>query len=247
MLSRTAQEDSTNKKYNVFNCMKDSLKYNKKAIMIFLSFIVIFLTFTYLGPILSIISFLTILLIYFRIIPISIFTSSLPPNLSELVSDKQASKSCNENSGSTNNNNSKSTNKSSKTNVSSKKDNLLQKIGGFLPKFPQIFPSLDVVETYDTKLPDIPYPDITIGKFNPELKIPKEVEINFPDIKLPGIPQSVTDTVKVVQDKAIEGLNNINDAIHPNPDTNVDNNIPNTSNNSIPNTSNNSTANTPNK
>lgn len=229
MLSRTAQEDITNKKYNVFNCMKDSLKYNKKAIMIFLSFIVIFLTFTYLGPILSIICFLTILLIYFRIIPISIFTSSLPPNLSELVSDKQASKSCNENSSSSNNNNNKSTNKSSKTNISSKKGDLLQKIGGFLPKFPQIFPSLDVVETYDTKLPDIPYPDITIAKFNPELKIPKEVEISFPDIKLPGIPQSVTDTVKVVQDKAIEGLNNINDAIHPNTDTNIDNSTSNTS------------------
>lgn len=212
ILTRTA-EDSNNNKYNLFNCMKDCLKYNKRGIMIFLSMIIIFLTFTYLGPILSIISFITILLLYFQIIPISVFTSPIPPNLSALVSDKQASKNCTDTSASLNKN-TKNIN-SNKTKVSSNKGDLLQKIGGFLPKFPQIFPTLDVTESYDTKLPGIPFPDIKIGELDAELKLPKEVEINFPDIKIPGIPQTITDSVKGVQDKAIEGLNNINNAIKP--------------------------------
>jgi len=213
--------------------MKDSLKYNKKGIMIVLSIIIILLTFTYLGPILSLISFFTILLIYFNIIPVSIFSTPIPPHLTELVSDKQANKSCNENNSIKNNtknttSNNNNNNKSSKTNSTSTKGDLLQKIGGFLPKFPQIFPTLDVTETYNTKLPVIPYPDITIGELDGELKLPKEVEINFPDIKLPGIPQTVTDTVKGVQDKAIEGLNNINNSLVTK--TVTENNLPNNPN-----------------
>ena len=214
MLTRTAL-DSNNIKYNVFNCMKDSLGYNKKVIMVVLSFAIIILTLTYLGPILSIISFFTILLIYFNILPFPIFSPTIPPFLTEIVSDKQASKSCNE---------IKIKNKISKANNPSLKSDLLQKIGGFLPKFPQIFPSIDVTETYNTKIPAIPYPEIKIGEFDGNLEIPKEVEINFPDIKLPAIPQSVTDTVKVIQDKTIEGLNKINNIINPNTNSNTNSN-----------------------
>jgi hypothetical protein len=194
--------------------MKDNLRYNKKGIMTVLSMAIILLTLTYLGPILSIICFFTILLIYFNILPFPIFTRTIPPFLTEIVSDKQASKSCNETN---------KKNKSLKNDISNIKIDLFKKIGGFLPKFPQIFPTIDVTETYDTKIPAIPYPEVKIGEFNADLKIPKEVEINFPDIKLPGIPQSVTDTIKGIQDKTIEGLNDLNNAINTNenPTTNT--------------------------
>ena len=235
MITRTAL-DSNNMKYNVFNCMKDSLRFNKKGIMTVLSMAIILLTLTYLGPILSIICFFTILLIYFNILPFPIFTRSIPPFLTEIVSDKQASKSCNETS--------KNKNKSLKTDISNIKSDLFKKIGGFLPKFPQIFPTIDVTETYDTKIPVIPYPEIKIGELGGDLKIPKEIEINFPDIKIPGIPQSVTDTIKGVQDKTIEGLNNINSAINPNTNTNENANAnANANTNTNPNTITNTNAN----
>ena len=232
MITRTAL-DSNNIKYNVFNCMKDNLRYNKKGIMTVLSMAIILLTLTYLGPILSIICFFTILLIYFNILPFPIFTRTIPPFLTEIVSDKQASKSCNETIKN-------KKNKSLKNDISNIKSDLFKKIGGFLPKFPQIFPTIDVTETYDTKIPAIPYPEIKIGEFNADLKIPKEVEINFPDIKLPGIPQSVTDTIKGIQDKTIEGLNNLNNAINTNenPTTNTN---PNANANPNPNNNNQTT------
>ena len=205
--------DSNNYKYNVFSCMKDSLKYNKNGIMTILSLCIILLTFSYFGPILALICSLVILLLYFNIIPLSVFTSGLPPNLSAVVSDKQASKNCNfENTTkSTNNNSSKNTNNNTNNNINNNTKNIFQKIGGFLPKFPQIFPTLNVVETYNTPLPPISYPKIEIEKIKlPDLKLPEEVQIKFPDLKLPEIkiPPAITNFVDNVKEKTYEGVNN---------------------------------------
>ena len=231
---------NNNNVYNIFTCMKDCLKYNKKGIMIILSISILLLTFNYFGAVLSLLCLLIILLAFFNIIPISIFSSSLPPYLSELVSDKQASKKCNyekatnKNNNSSNNNTNNNTNNNKNNNTNKSNKNILQKIGGFLPKFPQIFPSLNVVETYDTPLPSVPYPKVDIGNLQlPNVKLPEEVEIKFPDIKLPDVPQiqvptAVTDAVENVQDKTIKGLNNIGDRIKGKGNSNNNNSTPTT-------------------
>jgi hypothetical protein len=181
---------STNEKYNLLNCMKDSLKFHKRGIMVILAISILLLTFQHFGIVLTLICFAIILLIYFKIIPISIFTSSIPTNLSELVSNSQASKKCDYEKPNTAKSTSSSTNKSEKP-----------KIGGFFPKFPQIFPSLNVVDTYNTSLPAIPYPTIKMEKLQlPNIKLPEEVEIKFPDIKIPGLKQEIEPTGSATPD-----------------------------------------------
>jgi len=86
--------DSENVKYNILNCIKDNIKYRKKGIMILLSLSCIFLTFVHLGTGFGIVSLLTILLLYFNIIPLSLFKSNIPTNLTEIVSFKEAYKKC---------------------------------------------------------------------------------------------------------------------------------------------------------
>ena len=203
ILTRTGLT-SNNEKYTLLNCMKDSLKYNKKGIMIILSITILLLSYQYFGPILAVVCLACILLLYFNVIPLSIFTSTLPSNLSEVVSDKQASKKCNY---------------EQKTSVQSNNtsNSLQKKIGGFLPKFSSLFPTVNVVETYDTPIPPIPYPSIKIDKLKlPNLKLPEEVLIKFPDIKLPGISQvsePVTKAVIGAQDRTIKNLNKLDKAL----------------------------------
>lgn len=214
-----------NDKYTLFNCMKDSLKYNKKGIMTILSISIILLSYSYFGGILAAICFATILLLYFNIIPLSIFTSPLPSNLSSIVSDKQASKKCNYEEPS-NTNTSRNTSRNTIRNTirntdtsrnTGNKKSILQKIGGFLPKFPNIFPDIKVVETYDTPIPPIPYPAVKIDELKlPNIKLPEEVTIKFPDIELPGLPQvpePITNAVIGLQDTAIKNLNKLDKSL----------------------------------
>jgi hypothetical protein len=220
--------DSNNNKYNTFNCIKDSLKYNKKGIMLILSLCIILLSFNYFGPILACICGFVILLLYFNIIPLSIFNSTIPTNLSPLVNDKQASKKCNfekQTSGANSNMNNRQNTSTSNKNMNkgntstSNKENLFQKIGNFLPKFPEIFPTFNVVESYNTPLPSIPYPKVEIGKLQlPDLKLPEEVEIKFPDVKLPELPkiklpEEINNAVIGLQDKTLKGLHSIDKAL----------------------------------
>ena len=204
ILSKTGLA-SNNDKYTLLNCMKDSLKYNKKGIMIILSISILYLSFNYFGAVLGGICLLCILLLYFNVIPLSIFTSSIPTDLSAVVSDKKASKKCNYED---------IPNINTVENNSENNSSISQKIGGFLPKFPSIFPSINVVQTYDTPIPEIPYPAITIDKLKlPNVKLPEEIEIKFPDIKLPGLPQvpeSVTNSVINAQDSEIQNLDQLN-------------------------------------
>lgn len=209
ILSKTGLA-SNNDKYTLLSCMKDSLKYNKKGIMIILSISILILSFSYFGALLGGICLVCILLLYFNVIPLSIFTSSIPTDLSAVVSDKKASKKCNyEETPNT------STNTSTNTIENTTENNsIAQKIGGFLPKFPSIFPSINVVQTYDTPIPEIPFPAVTIDKLKlPNVKLPEEIEIKFPDIKLPGLPQvpdSVTNAVISSQDSEIQNLDELN-------------------------------------
>jgi hypothetical protein len=232
ILSRTGLT-SNNDKYTLLSCMKDSLKYNKKGIMIILSISILSLSFNYFGSVLGGICLVCILLLYFNVIPLSIFTSSIPTDLSAVVSDKKASKKCNFEETPTPNTNpdtskhttpdtSKHTTPHTSTGEKSSENNtsIMQKIGGFLPKFPSIFPSVNVVETYDTPIPEIPYPAVSIDKLKlPNVKLPEEVEIKFPDIKLPGLPQvpdvpePVSNAIINAQDNAIENLNEINKSL----------------------------------
>jgi len=86
--------DSENVKYSVLNCIKDNIKYRKQGIMTLLSLSCIFLTFVHLGTGFGMISLITIILLYFNIIPISLFKSNIPPNLTEIVTFNEAFKEC---------------------------------------------------------------------------------------------------------------------------------------------------------
>ncbi len=74
--------------------IKDTFKYYKTLIVIILSFFVIVSAFSKLGTLPGIFSILTLALIYFGIISIDLFNSSGKNNLSPVVSDNQAKKTC---------------------------------------------------------------------------------------------------------------------------------------------------------
>ena len=74
--------------------IKDTFKYYKTLIMSILSFFVIVSAFSKLGTLPGIFSILTLALIYFGIISIDLFNSSGKNNLSPVVSDNQANKTC---------------------------------------------------------------------------------------------------------------------------------------------------------
>ena len=74
--------------------IKDTFKYYKTLIMSILSFFVIVSAFSKLGTLPGIFSILTLALIYFGIISIDLFNSSGKNNLSPVVSDNQAKKTC---------------------------------------------------------------------------------------------------------------------------------------------------------
>ncbi len=74
--------------------IKDTFKYYKTLIMSILSFFVIVSAFSKLGTLPGIFSILTLALIYFGIISIDLFNPSGKNNLSPVVSDNQAKKTC---------------------------------------------------------------------------------------------------------------------------------------------------------
>jgi len=79
---------------SVLPIIKDTFKYYKSVMMSVLSFFVVISAFSKLGPVPGIFSIITLALIYFGIISIDLFKSSNKENLSPLVSDNQAKKTC---------------------------------------------------------------------------------------------------------------------------------------------------------
>ena len=74
--------------------IKYTFKYYKNIIMSIISLFVVLNAFSILGPIPGLISILTLALIYFGIISIDLFNTSSKENLSPVVSDTQAKRSC---------------------------------------------------------------------------------------------------------------------------------------------------------
>ena len=74
--------------------IKYTFKYYKNIIMSIISLFVVLNAFSILGPIAGLISILTLALIYFGIISIDLFNPSSKENLSPVVSDTQAKRSC---------------------------------------------------------------------------------------------------------------------------------------------------------
>jgi hypothetical protein len=74
--------------------IKDTFKYYKSIIMSVISLFVIFSAWSKLGPIPGIFSIITLSLIYFGIISIDLFNPLNKENLTQLVSDAQAKKTC---------------------------------------------------------------------------------------------------------------------------------------------------------
>jgi hypothetical protein len=74
--------------------IKDTFKYYKSIIMSVISLFVIFSAWTKLGTIPGIFSIITLSLIYFGIISIDLFNPLNKENLTQIVSDAQAKKSC---------------------------------------------------------------------------------------------------------------------------------------------------------
>ena len=74
--------------------IKDTFKYYKSVIMSILSVLVVLSAFSRLGPIPGVVSIITLALIYFGIISIDLFNPSSKDNLSPIVSDNQAKKTC---------------------------------------------------------------------------------------------------------------------------------------------------------
>lgn len=198
--------NNDNIKYNVFNCIKDNLKYRKKTIMTLLSIAIIILTFIHFGTPLGIISTITILLLYFNIIPLSLFTDITPKNLSELASYKQATKKCNyeyKNNTSTKNNSTK---------------NPIQEVGNVIENtVNNITNILPTVKMKPLQLPgEITLPLITTQKVKlPELQIPSEIDIKIPKIELPNIelPKQISNQVIKDQEGVIKNLNKINNVL----------------------------------
>jgi hypothetical protein len=75
--------------------IKDTFKYYKSLIMSIISFFVVLTAWIRLGKLSGIISIVALSLIYFGIISIDLFNPSNKDNLSQIVSDIQAKKSCN--------------------------------------------------------------------------------------------------------------------------------------------------------
>jgi hypothetical protein len=90
----TYKAEMGGKMISALTIIKDTFKYYKTLIMSVLSFFVVVSAFSKLGTIPGIFSIITLALIYFGIISIDLFNSSSKDNLSPVVSDNQAKKSC---------------------------------------------------------------------------------------------------------------------------------------------------------
>ena len=83
-----------NKDVNAFTIVKDVLKYYKINITTIISLFLILISFSILGTVPGIFSIITICLIYYGIIQLNIFTPIPISDLSQVVSNKQAKKTC---------------------------------------------------------------------------------------------------------------------------------------------------------
>ena len=79
---------------NLFNVIKDTLKFYKVTIMTICSIFIVLSAFANLGTMSGILSIVSLCLISWGIISINIFTSINPEDMSALVSNAQAKKSC---------------------------------------------------------------------------------------------------------------------------------------------------------
>lgn len=83
-----------NKKTTIFTVMQDIFKHYKVTMTTIFSIMIILSAFSKLGTISGVFSILTVLLIYFNIIPIKVFESIKATNLSPLSTFEQAEKKC---------------------------------------------------------------------------------------------------------------------------------------------------------
>jgi hypothetical protein len=85
---------SANKSVNATHIIKDVFKYYKTTIMGIFSILVVISAFTNLGNIPGIISLVVLLLIYFGLVSVDLFKPINEANVTALVSNRQAKKSC---------------------------------------------------------------------------------------------------------------------------------------------------------
>ena len=83
-----------NKKASIFTITQETFKHYKVTMTIIFTIMVIISAFSNLGALSGVFSILTVLLIYFKFIPINIFESIKATNLSPLTSFEQAYKKC---------------------------------------------------------------------------------------------------------------------------------------------------------
>jgi hypothetical protein len=83
-----------NKEVTVLDIIKDSFKYHKMIISWIITVFVIIITFTSWGTIAGIVSIFVVILIFFKIIPLGLYETIIPANLSRVSSFKQAVKTC---------------------------------------------------------------------------------------------------------------------------------------------------------
>jgi hypothetical protein len=83
-----------NKKASIFTIIQEMFKHYKVTMTVIFSIMVIISAFSNLGAISGVFSMLTVLLIYFKFIPINIFESIKATNLSPLSTFEQAYKKC---------------------------------------------------------------------------------------------------------------------------------------------------------
>jgi uncharacterized protein YqgC (DUF456 family) len=88
------KSEMNNKDSNVFTIIKDLLKFYKLQIMSIASGFIVLSAFANLGAVEGIVCIISLCLIIWGIVSINIFKSINPELLSELVSNKQASKVC---------------------------------------------------------------------------------------------------------------------------------------------------------
>lgn len=92
-LFMTGKKNNT-EDYTFFSSLIDNFKYYRGTIMGTMTFFIILTTFSSLGWIAGLFSILTFLLFYFQFIPIPIYSSPVPNDLSPLALFEQAKKEC---------------------------------------------------------------------------------------------------------------------------------------------------------
>ena len=82
------------KETTILNIISNVFKYHKVTFMTVLSLLIIIFAFSNLGGFGGLMCLITVILIYFQIIPSNIYIQEIPLNLTELVSNIQAKKTC---------------------------------------------------------------------------------------------------------------------------------------------------------